>query len=203
MNFQIPEFSQSQWIFTGGGLALLLFGWIIFKLGTRLFGIGLGGAVGFFLGEILNILLKIDRNTGLYVSIGCGIVGALAAMFFLRAVTNFLFAVIGFLVGALMGRIGAEIFSQMNHAEFGLNSQTGAIIIGLAIMMALLAVWMQRLIMIFATSYVGALFFVTSIDELAALPWSFPAVLVAGILWQWMILGRLLKRRKKPAEDSD
>jgi len=197
MNLSLPVQSESELIFTISGIILLLGGWIIFRLGSRLLGVGLGAGFGFFFGEVINILLKIDRQTGLYVTIGCSVVGALAAIFMIRAVTNFLFALIGLLFGALLGRIGAEIYAAVNGAEFVLNSQSAMIIGPTALVTALMAVWLQRLIMILITSYMGATFLVAGVEYLSQQPWAFMAVLVAGIFWQGFVMGRIFKSRPK------
>lgn len=195
----LPDFiqSESELTFTIIGLALLLGGWILFRLGTRLLGVGLGAGFGFFIGEVLNIVLKIDRNVGLYVTIGCSMIGALAAIFMLRAVANFLFALIGFLFGALAGRIAAEVYADWHNLPFALNGQAAMIILPAAGITALLAVWLQRLIMILITSYMGATFLVAGVDYLTRQPLAFPLVLVAGIFWQSFILGKIFKRSKQ------
>ncbi len=197
MNFALPVQTESELVFTVVGLALLLGGWIIFRLGTRLLGVGLGAGFGFFIGEVLNVVLKVDRNLGLYITIGCSAIGALGAIFMIKAVTNFLFALIGFLFGALIGRIAAEVQADVNQVEFALNSQSGVIILVAAVVTALMAVWLQRLIMILITSYMGATFLVAGVDYLSIQPWAFPAVLSAGIFWQGYVLGRLFRRSRK------
>src|SRR5690606_25871366 len=152
----------------------------------------------FFIGEVLNVVLKVDRELGLYITIGCSVIGALGAIFLIKAVTNFLFAVLGFLFGALVGRIAAEVQADLSHVEFTLNSQSGIIILGAAIVTALLAVWLQRLIMILITSYMGATFLIAGVDYLSIQPWAFPAVLFAGIFWQGYVVQRIFRRRKAP-----
>jgi hypothetical protein len=197
MNFTFPAQSESELVFTISGLVLLLFGWIIFRLGSRLISIGLGAGFGFFFGEVLNVVLEIDRNMGLYITIGCSMVGALFAMFMIRAATNFLFALIGFLFGALIGRVGSEIYLGTQQMDFAFNSETGIIILATAGVTAIMAVWLQRLIMILITSYMGATFLVAGVDYLTMQPWAFPAVLGGGVFWQGFILGRIFKRRPK------
>lgn len=196
MNFTLAQ-NESELVFTIGGLALLLFGWIIFRLGSRLISVALGAGFGFFFGEVLNVVLEVDRNTGLYITIGCAMVGALFAIFMIRAATNFLFALIGFLFGALIGRVGAEIYMQSQQIEFAFNSQTGIIILATAGVTAIIAVWLQRLIMILITSYMGAVLLVAGVDYLSEQHWGFPVVLAGGIIWQGFILGRLFKRRPR------
>ncbi len=202
MNFSMPVQSESELLFTIAGLALLLGGWIIFRMGSKLLGVALGAGFGFFVGEILNVVLKVDRNQGLYITIGCSIVGTLAAMFMIRAISNFLFALIGLLFGALLGRLGSETYADYLGVEFVLNPQSGAIIGGVAIATALVAVWLQRLIMILITSYMGATFLVAGVAYLSMQPWAFPAVLAAGIVWQGFVLGRIMRRRPKPAKEQ-
>lgn len=198
---ELPGYSGAEATFVGVGIILLLFGWLVFRAGTRVLGVGLGVGLGFFVGEVLNIVLKIDRESGLLLTLACCAIGGIAALFLLRAVTNFLFALIGFLFGALLGRLGSEVYATMEGQEFVLSQESGMIILGVAVFTALLAVWLQRLIMILTTSYMGATFLVAGVPALVAYPWSFPAVLVSGILWQSSIMGRIFatkKRRRKP-----
>lgn len=178
------------------GLTLLLLGWLIFRAGTRLLGIGLGAGFGFFLGEVLNVLLKVDRNIGLMITIGCSAVGGLGALIMIKAVTNFLFAVIGLLFGALLGRLGAEIHAAYNQTEFVFTKEAGFAIMGMAFFTAIVAIWLQRFIMILITSYMGATFLVAGVDYLQMHAWAFPAVLAAGVIWQGFVLGRIFSTRK-------
>src|SRR5690606_20372525 len=151
---------------------------------------------GFFFGEVLNVLLKVDRDIGLMITIGCSAIGGLGALVMIRAVTNFLFALIGFLFGALVGRLGAEIHAAYHHTEFVLTQEAGIAIIATAVVTALIAIWLQRLIMILITSSLGATFLVAGVDYLQMHPLAFPAVLIAGVLWQSFVLGRIFKSRK-------
>lgn len=197
MNFTFPVQTESELIFIFAGLALLLFGWLIFLLGTRLLSVGLGTGFGFFFGEVLNVVLEVDRTMGLYITIGCSIIGALFAIFMIRAATNFLFALIGFLFGALIGRVASEMYLDTQQVEFTFNSQTGIIILATAGVTAIIAVWLQRLIMILITSFMGATFLVAGVEYLNAQPWAFPAALGLGVFWQGFVLGRLFRRRRR------
>lgn len=203
---ELPGYSGAEATFVGVGVILLLFGWLVFRAGTRVLGMALGVGLGFFVGEVLNVVLKIDRESGLLLTLACCAIGGIAALFMLRAVTNFLFALIGLLFGALLGRLGAEVYASMQGHEFVFSQESGVVILGVAVATALVAVWLQRLIMILTTSYMGATFLVAGVPGLVTYPWSFPAVLVAGILWQGSIMGRIFstrKRRRKPDNASD
>lgn len=200
MNFSFPVQSETDLIFMLCGLALLLFGWLIFRMGTRLFSVGLGAGFGFFFGEVLSVVLEIDRDAGLYITIGCSIVGALFATFMIRAVTNFLFALIGFLFGALIGRVGSEIYMNSQQMDFAFTSESGIIILATAAVTAIIAVWLQRLIMILITSYMGATFLVAGSEYLSMQPWAFPAVLAGGVFWQGYVLGQMFRRHRRKAD---
>lgn len=191
MNFTVPVESESELLFLIAGVILLIGGWLIFKLGSRLLGVALGAGFGFFLGEVLNVILKIDRDTGLYITIGCSFLGAIAAIFMIRAVTNFLFALIGFLFGALIGRLGYESYASYQQIEFAITAESGIIILAAAGICALLAVWLQRLIMILITCYMGATFLAGGLTWFETRPWGFPALFLGGIIWQAFILGRI------------
>lgn len=201
MSQWFPAQTESELLFTIYGLVLLLGGWIIFRVGTRLAGVALGVGFGFFIGEVLNVVLHVDRTMGLYVTIGCSIIGALGAIFMIKAVTNFLFATAGFLFGALLGRLGAEIYADWHQVPFTLDAHSASIILPAALVTALLAVFLQRLIMILVTSFMGATFLIAGVPALTQ-PWAFPAVLAGGIFWQGFVLSRIFRRRKpRPAPE--
>ena len=208
INVTIPAEWQSSWILTTAGLVLLLGGWIVFRAGSRLLALAMGAGFGFFIGEVLGVILKVDRQSSLLITAGCCAVGGIAALVMIRAVTNMLFAIIGLLFGALLGRVGAEIYAQMNHTEFVLSQQTGLIILGVAVAVALLSIWLQRLIMILVTSYMGATFLVAGVEYLSQRALAFPAVMAAGVIWQGFVLGRIFrvqhnrKRDKRRAADD-
>lgn len=197
--FELPAYTSTDLTFVILGGVLLLFGWIIFRAGTRVFSLALGTGFGFFVGEVLNIILKVDRDYGLMITIGTSALGALLAFFMVRAVTNFLFALIGFLFGALLGRLIAEVHADMNQMEFVFTKEAGGAILVLGVVTGVLAIWLQRLIMILITSYMGATFVVAGVPLLSQYPMAFPAVLVIGILWQAMIMGRIFSTRKRVA----
>jgi hypothetical protein len=199
VNLSLQAQSGAELTFVIIGLVLLLGGWLVFRFGTRLLGIALGAAMGFFIGEVLNVILKVDRDLGLMITIGCSAIGGLAALIMIRAVTNLLFAIIGLLFGALLGRLGAEIYAAMHHTEFIFSKEAGLAIMAVAIVTAIAAIWLQRLIMILTTSYMGATFLVAGVDYLTARPMSFPVILTAGIIWQAFILGRIFVSRKPKA----
>lgn len=203
MNFSIPVQSESELVFTISGLVLLLGGWLIFRLGSRLLSVGLGAGFGFFIGEVLNVILKVDRSLGLYITIGCCAIGALGAIIMIKAVTNFLFALIGFLFGALLGRLGCEIYADWHQLEFAITPESGVVILAAAGITAVIAIWLQRFIMILITSYMGATFLVAGVAYLSMQPWAFPAVLAGGIIWQGYVLDKILRRRPKPAPGRD
>ncbi len=194
--FELPAYTSTDLTFVILGAVLLLFGWIIFRAGTRVFSLALGTGFGFFVGEVLNIILKVDRDFGLMITIGTSAVGALAAFFMVKAITNFVFAFIGFLFGALLGRLAAEVHADMNQTEFVFSKEAGGAILALGLVTGVLAMWLQRLIMILITSYMGATFLVAGVPLLSQYPIAFPAVLMAGILWQAMIMGRIFSRKK-------
>lgn len=196
----LPAYAGADIAFVILGAVLLLFGWIIFKAGTRLLGVGLGAGFGFFTGEVLNVILKVDRDVGLLITIGTTAIGALASFIMLRAVTNFLFAFVGLLFGALLGRLAAEIHAGINQTEFIFSKEAGFAILGVAIITALLAVWLQRLIMILITSYMGATFLNAGVPLLYTYPAAFPGLIVAGILWQSFIMRRIFVTGKKRHE---
>lgn len=200
MNLTFPVQSESELLFIVLGIALLLGGWLIFLLGTRILSIGVGVGLGFFIGEILSIVLKVDRNTGLYVAIGCAVMGGLGALLIIKAVSNFLFAVLGLLLGAMVGRIAAEVYADWHNIPFALNSQSAVIILPAAIISALAAIWMQRFIMILITSYMGSIFLAESIPYLSRQAWGFIALFLFGIAWQLFVVGRMFRKSRQRDE---
>lgn len=89
------------------------------------------------------------------------------------------------------------MYADFNGTAFALNSESAMIILPAAAITALLAVWLQRLIMILITSYMGATFLVAGVEYLSDKPLAFPLVLGAGIFWQGFVLGRIFRRRRR------
>lgn len=199
--------TDEQVIFTIIGTGLCLGGWAVFYLGTRVLGLALGLGFGFFFGELLAMVLKLDTQPANLVSLACALLGAFGGLVLMRATTTFAFGLAGFLFGALLGRLGLEIHAEVNRETFRFTTESSVIVLLAAATMGVLAVWLQKYVMIVITSYIGANFLVEGVDALAkAWPWSFLAILLAGILWQWVLVSRLLTddgRRRPPRDDDE
>lgn len=201
-HINLPEI-PSNIVFIISGLSLCLFGSILFRFGTRLVGLGLGMGFGFFLGEVANTFLKTDQNLANYILLAFSIIGAIASLFIIKSITNFIFAILGFLFGLLIGRFGLELYSTFQNITFEMNQSNGIIIIAIAAISAVLAVLMQRYIMIFVSSYIGSTFLVSSVDFLANNNSSFIVVVIFSILWQAYILGRLFREKKRYTQKNN
>ena len=189
--------SEAEVILTIFGAALCLGGWVIFWMGSRLVGMALGMGFGFVFGDLLAILLKLPAGSAALVLFGCTLMGAFGGLFAMRAVTNFVFALNGFLFGALLGRMGADVYFQIKHAPFDFTGPVIAAILAGAIAMALLAIYLQKHIVIVTTSYIGAAFLTASIRFfLHHKPWSFLCIFLAAIIWQVILVTRLLDSGK-------
>lgn len=189
--------SEAQVIYTIVGAGLCVGGWALFWVGSRLLGVALGVAFGFFFGELLGIVLKLEANAALLAQLTCSILGALGGLMAMRAASTFAFALAGFLFGALLGRLGSELYAQWHHETYAFTTQVAIAVAASGGVMAVLALLMQKYIMIVITSYVGATFLVPSVEVLANHePWATPAVILASILWQVILLTRLITSRR-------
>jgi len=197
--------TDEQVLYTIFGVGLCLGGWLLFWLGSRLVGLALGMAFGFVFGQLLTMVLNLQPNQAMLVLLACCLMGAFGGFLLMRAATTFVFGLAGFLFGVLIGRIGAEFHAiYYQNTAFGWSPPVSLAVAGSGIVMAILAVYMQKYIMVIITSYVGATFLVGGVEFLQKhMPWSFVCVLVSAILWQAILVGRLLADRRRAAEPSE
>lgn len=194
--------SEEQVIYTILGAALCLGGWIIFWLGSRIIGLALGMGFGFAFGQLLSLVLKLDPNATLLVLLACSLMGAFGGFLLMRVTTMFLFALSGFLFGALLGRLAADYYFISRGESFQFTMPVSVSIAAAGALVAALAVWMQKYIVIIITSYVGATFLVGGVEFLArGMPWSFPALLLVAIAWQVLLVTRLIQGGSRQAKE--
>jgi hypothetical protein len=179
-----------------GGM-LCLGGWVLFWFGSRLIGTVLGMGFGFGFGQVLSLVMGLDADTAVLVSLGCAALGALGGLVLARTASTLLFAVTGFLVGALLGRIAVQIYFVVQDDPFRFTSLAIAAILGCAVLVALLAMWMQRSIVIIVTSYVGATLFAVGWEIVPSrLPWFLLSVFAVSVIWQTILVTRLIHTRQ-------
>lgn len=181
-----------------GGM-LCLGGWVLFWFGTRLIGAVLGMGFGFGFGQVLSIAMGLDVNSAILVSLGCALLGALAGVVMARTAATLLFAVTGFLFGALLGRIGVQVYFVARDEQFVLSALPIAVILACAVALALLAIWLQRTIVIMVTSYMGASLLAAGwaiVPE--RLPWFLLSVFVGSVIWQTILVTRLIPSKPSP-----
>lgn len=196
--------SDEQVLYTIFGVGLCLGGWLLFWLGSRLVGLALGMSFGFVFGNLLALVLKLEENPTLLVLLACSLMGAFGGFLLMRAATTFVFGLAGFLFGALLGRMGAEFYALYHEDDFAFTAPVVLAVVGSGLLMGLLAVYMQKYIMIVVTSYVGATFLVGGVEFLQThMPWSFLCVIIAAIGWQSILVGRLLSDRRRAQQDLE
>lgn len=183
------------------GAALCLGGWVLFWVGSRLIGVAIGMGFGFVFGEALCYVLKLQGTAVPLVLLACSLLGAIGGVFFVKAVTALLFGAMGFLFGALIARVGVDLYFSTKDMEFAFSPPVIAIIVGSGVMVAILAIVLQKAIVIIVTSYVGASFLVLGVPAAAAhMPIAFVGIFIVSVLWQAILVTQLIPDRPPPSE---
>lgn len=200
----MPVQTQMETILTIAGALLCLGGWVIFYFGSRLAGIGVGLGFGFGFGELLSAILGVTGTHQDMLVLACCVVGAFAGLVLVRAVTAMLFFVTGFLFGAFIGRALGIAAAAMRDQPFAYDPTTITIVLVSALLVGLLAVWLQAHVIIVVTSFVGANFLVAGVDYLRQMPGpALLAVFVLGVMWQVAFVTRLAPGGRKRRRDDD
>ncbi|MCE5229679.1 hypothetical protein LLG95_08795 [bacterium] len=145
------------------GLALGLFGWLLYWAGLPLIGGVIGASAGAALGYVAATLLQ-GPAWAIPVGIGAGLVlGAILGVFLMRALQLYFF----FAVGAILGGSAGFHFIQsgMLREYIGGPGSMGAYvtICLLALVGGLLLVKLRRFIVAFVTSVIGAILFTSAL----------------------------------------
>ncbi|MBX7246396.1 MAG: DUF4203 domain-containing protein [Candidatus Sumerlaeaceae bacterium] len=178
------------------GAALCIGGWVLFYVGTRLLGIGFGLGFGFAFGAILCAVIKLQGPQEQALILICSAIGAVGGIFLARFVTSFLFFLIGFLFGAMLGRIGTELYFNATSQVFTWTPAIGAVVAGSGLAIGLLSMWLQKYVMIVITSFIGATYLVAGIPALARhRELAFLAIFVVSVGWQVILTTQLLSRK--------
>ncbi len=195
----MPE--ETEVLLTIFGMALCVGGWIIFHMGTRLIGLALGLGLGFAFGMLLAMALQIEESTASMIELGCALLGAFGGLLLMRAATTFTFGATGFLFGAMIGRLGSELWLQTQDLPFAFTQETVLAILASAAVVGLLAVWLKRMIVIVVTSFIGATFLAAGVPWLEARePTSVLAVFVAAVVWQLFLGAKFTADRRRVQE---
>ncbi len=201
----MPVQTHAEILMTIFGGALCLGGWVIFYFGTRLVGLGMGLGAGYLLGEGITLAVQLKGSEQDMAVLVCCLLGAVAGLFLIRAATAFLFFVMGFLFGALLGRLGSQIWLIGPGQPFAFTSQTITAILVSAMVLGILAAWLQRFVIIIITSFVGANFLVAGIAYLRQVELAgFAAAFALAVAWQVLFVTNLVKpsRRRRPEGDD-
>lgn len=184
------------------GVALCAGGWVIFHLGTKVLGLAVGLGFGFIFGVLLSLALKIQGDVAAMVDLACALLGGLGGLVLVRAVTTFAFGATGFLFGALIGRLGSELWLQSQGQEFAFTQEVVLTVLASATVMGLLAIWMRKFIMIVVTSFAGATFTTAGVAWLDQhRPTSLLGVFLLAVVWQTLLVNKLLvSRRRDPVQ---
>jgi hypothetical protein len=202
----LPLQNQIESIFTIVGMVLCLGGWVVFYWGTRLSGIGLGLGLGYVFGEILSRVIALEATQQDMLVLICSVVGAVAGYLFIRAVTRLAFFISGLLFGAMIGRlIALFVVSRQVGAVFAWDTQAITIVLVTAVVTGLLAMFLQRHLVIVITSFIGANYLVVGVAYLNQMPVpAMLAVFILAIVWQGFLVKGLFpgsrRRHKAPAD---
>ena len=185
------------------GVALCVGGWVLFWVGSRLLGIGLGMGFGFGFGQLLIMAMDLHGSGVPLVMLSCSLLGAIGGFFLMRATTTVMFGLTGFLFGALLGRVGVQVHTVVRDVPFEYNAMVVGAILLTAGVVAVLAIWLQKSIVVMVTSYMGAGFLVTGIPAVAEhLPWSFLAIFAGAVLWQGFLVTKLIEGKPRPQPEE-
>jgi hypothetical protein len=185
--------TESDALFTIFGASLCLGGWIVFYMGSRLVGVALGAALGFVFGTAVGIVLKLPESPSMLIQLSCGLLGGFGGLVFMKAATSFLFGLTGFLFGLMLGRLGSEVYFEIRKMGFAFTNEVILAIVASGTIVGLLAVWMQKYIMILVTSFIGASFLSESVGFLKQhQPLSDAVLIVVAIFWQLLLVNWLL-----------
>jgi hypothetical protein len=127
------------------------------------------------------------------VLLACSLLGAFGGVLVARAVSTFLFCLIGFIFGALLGRVGVQLYFHVQGIAYVLTTPVALVIVGCGAVVGVLTAWLQKYVMIVITSFVGATFLVAGVPALQHYAlWAFAGTFLAAVLWQVVLVTQLL-----------
>ncbi len=187
--------SGDTFLLLAGGI-LCFGGWIALWVGSRLIGATIGLGLGFIFGVAFSMALGLEAGAAALVQLGCSVMGALGGIFFIRALNSFLLALVGFLFGILLARLGLQIHAGTTGHPYSLTPQNALILVLIGAAVAAIALWIRRTIAILITAFVGTTFLCAGVAPLHdMLPWSFLVLLLASLFVQ-TFFSRVLARRR-------
>lgn len=175
------------------GAVLCLGGWVVFWFSTRLIGISSGLGLGFSLGTLFAALLNLHGTQQQVALLVTSFIGAAIGFMLARFATLLLFALVGLLFGAFIGRVGVQAYLVATTGKFVLNAVSAGVIIGTGVVFGLMAAFFQKSIVIVVTSFAGAAFLVSGLPirpdhEI----WVFLLLFLAAVAWQAILVTQLL-----------
>ncbi|MEN6625181.1 MAG: hypothetical protein ABFD69_03020 [Candidatus Sumerlaeia bacterium] len=185
-------------IYLGLGLALGLFGWVLYWAGLPLIGGVIGASCGASLGYVMTGLLAGAPPWAPAVAIGAGLVlGAILGVFFMRAMQIYFF----FAAGAVLGGSGGLHLVQsgiLRDFLGGPGSMGAYVTIAFwALIGGLTLVKLRRFIVAFVTSIAGAVLFTKGLPA----PYQSPGLPISFIVFLAIQIG--LVRRFVDTESFD
>lgn len=188
---------NAQTIYLLFGTILSVGGWLALWLGTRLLGAVMGLGLGFVFGLAFSLALGLDLGARSLVELGCSVMGAVGGVLFIRALNSFILALVGFLFGILLARLGVQLYCAAYNISYELTPQTALVYVVIGAITAAGALWLRRGIAIVVTAFVGTSFLTTSVPFLyQLLPWSFVGIFGGSLVIQ-NLLSRLFSLRRK------
>jgi len=172
--------------YIAAGLALCLFGWVLYWVGLRLLGAALGAIAALALAW--TIFQHVEAATyAPPILIVAGIAGGLLGLVMITNMHYFFF----FITGAMLGLVLATAFESSYPGWFGRNIDTPLRIVafhgGASLAVGLLVVFFHRVIVILVTAITGAFLVAMGVPpEYAA--WLFLPLLIGSVLLQLGIL---------------
>ena len=158
-----------DWIWIGSGLAVGLFGWVLYWAGVPLIGAALGAGAGGALGFVLSGFIAAPWAETVLTVVGL-VVGGVAGILLIRALQLYFFFAIG---ASLAGAYAWQLLGREPLASLARSYGEWAewLIVGLgALIGGLLLIQLRRFIVAVVTSVVGAIMFTHGVPPQHQMP---------------------------------
>jgi hypothetical protein len=183
-------------VLAGVGIALLLFGWVLYRVVLGLAGSVLGAAVGMGIAQLVVWeLAPQERTAWILLAVGA-VTGLLAGL----AIFRFMHAAAFFVAGCVLGGWGyAVIFLRLREAGVELAQSDFLLAFGTpaaAVVSGLVVAWLDRWLIAIASAGAGTLLFLQGLGWPYG-PWMAVPVFLLGLLVQ------VLLASSPPGEDDE
>lgn len=196
----LPPMEPLDWALLGGGAALLLGGWLLYKLALWMSGALLGAAAGYGLGTLIPLFVRIPTDNVLVFRLALAVAGLLLGILLFRTLQGIAF----FLAGACLAGWGFVVamfrlqemgYPWAEHWAFVLLGPPGAALLG-----GVIAAAYSEYVIVLATCAGGTLMVLEALDW----PYDWVGALILfplGVLLQTG-LGRAAIMKREEEDDE-